>query len=431
MKKIIIGFFAILGIVILVMGYRVYYVFSFNKQLEKISLDDYDGRGAVKLRDDNFPDYLIKFMADDDLKGKTSNLETLLPDKDKIFDHEAVNKLVTATEAEFSAQNIDDFKQIVPIIKNKMKETKKSTAPSFSESENFPSSPTFKTMRATARYWYMISRVLEQKKDYETSLYLSHAIFYITKDCQSNYSNSGSLINKMICVALNNIACNSIMYWASRPKPQCKELSKEVAKDILDFVKNEYPLSVTIEHESLLIEDVLNSFATKKGGSIYAKLVKSNAYKVILDICYNEPKKNFDKPIYEIKKQMKEFSEKREKLLDDDSAYLITNALLNPDKAVAIMIFNLASPNFSKAKEAYEASLAKMEMTAIALAINSFICEKKKYPESMDELSEWFGSKLPNNRITNEPYELDFKGTHVLYNNSILGNEFYFDFSEN
>ena len=171
MKKIIIGFFAILGIVILVMGYRVYYVFSFNKQLEKISLDDYDGRGAVKLRDDNFPDYLIKFMADDDLKGKTSNLETLLPDKDKIFDHEAVNKLVTATEAEFSAQNIDDFKQIVPIIKNKMKETKKSTAPSFSESENFPSSPTFKTMRATARYWYMISRVLEQKKDYETSLY--------------------------------------------------------------------------------------------------------------------------------------------------------------------------------------------------------------------------------------------------------------------
>ena len=296
MKKIIIGFFAILGIVILVMGYRVYYVFSFNKQLEKISLDDYDGRGAVKLRDDNFPDYLIKFMADDDLKGKTSNLETLLPDKDKIFDHEAVNKLVTATEAEFSAQNIDDFKQIVPIIKNKMKETKKSTAPSFSESENFPSSPTFKTMRATARYWYMISRVLEQKKDYETSLYLSHAIFYITKDCQSNYSNSGSLINKMICVALNNIACNSIMYWASRPKPQCKELSKEVAKDILDFIKNEYPLSVTIEHESLLIEDVLNSFATKKGGSIYAKLVKSNAYKVILDICYNEPKKNFDKP---------------------------------------------------------------------------------------------------------------------------------------
>ena len=228
---------------------------------------------------------------------------------------------------------------------------------------------------------------------------------------------------------MNDIACNSIMYWASRPKHQCKELSKEVAKDILDFVKNEYPLSVTIENEILLLEDVLNNFAKKKGGSKYANLLRSNAYKEMLNILYNEPKKSFDKPIYEIKKEMKEFSEKREKLLNEDSTYLITKALLNPDKAVAIMVFDLASPDFPKAKETCEASLAKMEMTAIALVINSFVCEKNKYPESMSELSEWFGSGLPKNRITNEPYELDFKGTHVLYNNSVPGKEFYFDFS--
>ena len=428
MKKTIFGILAVFGIVVLVLVYRVYYVFSFNKQLEKISFDDYDGRGAVKLIDDNFPDYLIKFMADDNIKEKTSDLEKLLPQKDNIFDRKTINQLVTNTEAKFSAQNIDEFKQIVRIIKNKMKETKNSVAPSFSESEKFPSSPTFKTLRATARYWSIMSRALEKKNDYETSLYLSHAIFYITKDCQSNYSNGGSLISKMICVAINNIACNSIMYWACRPKPQCKELSKEVAKDILDFVKNEYPLSVAIEHESLLIEDVLDNFA-KKGKSIYAKILKSNGYKELVDICYNEPKKFLDKPIYEIKKQMEEFSKKREKMLNYDSASLFTNALLNPEKAVAIQIFNLASPNFSKAKESCEASLAKMEMTAIALAINSFIGEKNKYPKSMDELSEWFGSKLPNNRITNEPYELDFKGKHVLYNNSISNNEFYFDFS--
>ena len=273
MKKTIFGILAVFGIVVLVLVYRVYYVFSFNKQLEKISFDDYDGRGAVKLIDDNFPDYLIKFMADDNIKEKTSDLEKLLPQKDNIFDRKTINQLVTNTEAKFSAQNIDDFKQIVRIIKIKMKETKNSVAPSFSESEKFPSSPTFKTLRATARYWSIMSRALEKKNDYETSLYLSHAIFYISKDFQSNYSNSGSLINKMICVAINNIACNSIMYWASRPKPQCKELSKEVAKDILDFVKNEYPLSVAIEHESLLIEDVLDNFA-KKGnfrGNFYKK----------------------------------------------------------------------------------------------------------------------------------------------------------------
>ena len=428
MKKIIIGILAVFGIVVLVLGYKVYCAFSFFRQAKSMSNSDLEGRAAIKLNDDNFPDYSIKFMANDDLKAKISKLEKLLPDKDKIFDREKANQLVTATEAEFSSQSVDDFKQIVSIIKNKMKETKKSVAPSFKESENFPSSPTFKTMKATARYWYMISRALEKKKDYETSLYLSHAIFYISKDFLTDYVNSCSLINKMISIAINNIACDSIMYWASRPKPQYKELSKEIAKDILDFVKNEYPLSVYIEHESLLLEEVFSNLA-KKGSSMFAKLLKTNAYKEMMNICFNEPMKFFDKPIYEIKKEMKEYSEEIDKLLNNGSSTSITNILFNPEKAVAITFFSMSSPNFSKAKESCESSLAKMEMTAIALAINSFVCEKKKYPKSMDELSEWFGSKLPNNRITNEPYELDFKGTHVLSNNSISNYEFFFDFS--
>ena len=70
-----------------------------------------------------------------------------------------------------------------------------------------------------------------------------------------------------------------------------------------------------------------------------------------------------------------------------------------------------------------------MEITAIALAINSFVCEKKKYPQSMNELSQWFGRELPKNRITNEPYELDFEGEHVIYNKSIPDKETFFDFS--
>jgi hypothetical protein len=427
MKKIIIGFLAVFGIVVFVLGYKVYYAFSFFRQAKSMSNSDLEGRAAIKLNDDNFPDYSIKFMANDDLKVKISKLEKLLPEKGKIFDREKANQLVIATEAEFSSQSIDDFKQIVSIIKNKMKETKKLVAPSFKESENFPSSPTFKTMRATARYWYMISRLLEQKKDYETSLYLSHAIFYISKDFLTDYVNSSSLINKMISIAINNIACDSIMYWASRPKPQYKDLSKEIAKDILDFVKNEYPLSVYIEHENCLLEDILSNFA-KKGSLMFVKLLKSSEYKEMSNKCFNEPMKFFDKPIYEIKKQMNEYSEEHYKLLNNESSSLIT-ILVNPEKAVTVTFFSMYSPDFSKAKESCEASLAKMEMTAIALAINSFVCEKKKYPKSMDELSEWFGSKLPNNRITNEPYELDFKGTHVFSNNSISNYEFFFDFS--
>ena len=39
MKKTIFGILAVFGIVVVVLVYRVYYVFSFNKQLEKISFD--------------------------------------------------------------------------------------------------------------------------------------------------------------------------------------------------------------------------------------------------------------------------------------------------------------------------------------------------------------------------------------------------------
>ena len=61
-------------------------------------------------------------MVDKDTKAKLFKFRELLPEKDNLYDREVADKLVVAAEAEFSAQNIDDFKQIVPIIKNKMKD---------------------------------------------------------------------------------------------------------------------------------------------------------------------------------------------------------------------------------------------------------------------------------------------------------------------
>ena len=149
----------------------------------------------------------------------------------------------------------------------------------------------------------------------------------------------------------------------------------------------------------------------------------------MVDFCYKEPMSFLSKPIYEIKNELKKYSEQHDKLLNTDTSEYVFCYLLSPEWGLVKLWGGLGTHDFAKAKESCEASLAKMEMTAIALAINSFVCEKKEYPKSMDELSEWFGSKLPNNRITNEPYELDFKGAHVLSNNSIKDKEFYFDFS--
>ncbi len=396
--------------------------------MENIPDSDYKGRMLPKNNDDNFPDYLIQFMVDKDIKDKLYKIRDLLPEKDKIFDREAVDKLVVTAEAEFSAQNINDFKKIVPIIKNKMKETKNSVLVSFRESENYPYSPDYFTIMRTVKYWSIMSRMLEHRKEYEASLLLSHALLYLIKDLQTDYMDSCSLPCRLICFNFLDTACDSIMIWASRPKPQCKELSKEVAKDILDFVENDYPLSNYTENELLNVEEFVD-YLIDKGHSIFLNVRRSSSYKKMINLCYKEPASFLDKPIYEIKKELKKYSEQHDKLVNTGVAAYVFYYLLSPEKGLVMLWGGLGTYDFAKAKESCEASLAKMEMTAIALAINSFYCEKNEYPKSIDELSEWFGRELPKNRITNEPYELDFNGTHVLSNNSIKDKEFFFDFS--
>ena len=435
MKKVIIGFFAVfavLGILVVLVGYRYYDFYFFRKRIESFPPFqgfDYFGRFEGMHNDDNFPYYLNKFWVDKEKQDKLSDLLRSIPEKDKLFQKDAIEKLIQTANPLIS-NDLYIFNEIVPVIKNKMKETKNSTPVSFKDSEKNPDSPRFKTIKDAAKYWFIVSRMLEQRKEFETSLYLSHAVFYLLKDNQTIYKDSGSLLNEMGNVAASDIACNAILIWASAPKPQCREQSKEVAKDILDFVNNEYPFSHFIEFELLASEDFIDHYANK-GDHMFFKLRKSSSYEEIKKFCFKDPMKFFDKPIYEIKKELAEWSEQRNKFLREFTPTdYVFYLLFNPSKMLGLYLARDWSADFKKAKEIYEASLTKMEMTAIALAINSFVCEKNRYPESMDELSEWFGTKLPNNRITNEPYKLDFNGKHVLYNNSVIGKEIYFDFSK-
>ena len=178
MKKKIISIAAVFIIIFIFLCYRFFSVYSLYAELVNLPESDYDGRIKIENNDDKFPEYLVKFMPDNKKRDKIYDLVSLIPERDNLFQKEATEKLIQTATPLFS-DDLDSFKEIVPIIKDKIKETKHSTPPSFKESESYPPAPTFSTMRATARYWSIMSRMLEQKKDYETSLYLSHAIFYL------------------------------------------------------------------------------------------------------------------------------------------------------------------------------------------------------------------------------------------------------------
>ncbi len=431
-KKIIIGILVFLCALFAFVGFRAYVSYSIYKMIK--SEDFYDKckefytRNIDDFKDkdvgnNNFPDYLKNFYNYDYIMEnykKFTKLEILTPivkfdnqPKVELYDIEANKRLLFEAEAMFG-KNVDNFKNIVPIIKNKMKEKKINIPPNYKESESFPIPPNLRVFSVNVNYWYIISRLLEDRKEYETSLYLSLASLYLSRDIRANYKNSGSPLMHYIGVSAYRKGCDSIFVWASKPKPEYKELSKAIAKDILELVKNDYPFSKVVEFDYYAFCDALKSFEAEVS-TIYSIFPNSSECNKILDVFYKKPMTYYDKPLYEIKNEIKYSFDYFDKLAKTENSDFFYYACCNPEMLLCLgLIFNF-EPYFEKNKHTNETGLAKMEMAAIALAINSYYCENNKCPESMEELSKWFGSELPKNRLTNKPYVLDFEGKHVLY----------------
>ena len=305
-----------------------------------------------------------------------------------------------------------------------------------------PIPPTFETIKETAIYWYLLSRYLEKEKEYKNSLILSQGIFYLSRDWEREYSDQYISIIKTMTQEICRIGCKSILIWASKPKPQDYTLSKNLAKDILEFVKSEYPPSLNLRYERKEFEDNLNSRGIpnqyKEEYNLIDSLRSTKAYKNLLDDIYEKPQAFIDKPLYEIRNELEAYKDKLNDLFGSLSKSNINISLIiRPEETLILHLLNQREHDYIKMKKSHEQKLADLEFTAIALAINSYASENNKMPESMEELSKWFGQELPRNRLTNEPYVIDLKGEHLLYNKGIneIANleskntdDIYFDF---
>ena len=298
---------------------------------------------------------------------------------------------------------------------------------SIESSYAFP--PSVKTIKETAIYWYLLSRHLEKINDYENSLKLSQAILYLSRTFERNYYMEYVSSNKRNFQEISRIGCKSILVWASKPKPQNYILSKDVAKDILDFVKTEYPISFDIKQFRKYLEKEMTpeeSHSDLDYYQYYYNVVFStkstSGCKKALDEVYESPLAFIDKPLYDINSELYNYHIKTKSLLNSLSpARQYLSLFLYPDYTLTVQLIKLRNPNFIKMKLEYEQKLSDLEFTAIALAVNSYASQNNKMPESMAELSKWFGEELPKNRLTNKPYVLDLKGEHLLYNKGING----------
>lgn len=307
----------------------------------------------------------------------------------------------------------------------------------------YPIPPKFETIKETAIYWYLLSRYLEKTNDNQSSLILSVGILYAARDLEREFDDGYIASHKTFTREICRIGCKSILLWASKPKPDNFELSKDLAKDILEYVKSENPASLIIKYNRIIFEKVFNNDVLenlhKKEYYILSSIRSTKDYSNVIYELYEEPLEFIDKPLYEINKELNNYKKNIDKLFDSLSKSKINISLVTkPEKTIMLHLIYLRGHDFASMKKYHEQKLAELEFTAIALAINSYASQNGKLPNSMEELSKWFGQELPKNRLTNEPYVLDLKGKHLLYNKGIDGienldskdtDDIYFDFA--
>ena len=424
MKKVKIVFWVIFAIIAFL---AINFIRTFNL-LRNFNDNTKDMKGQLNARfnDNNFPEFSKKFLwvkKDDTITTFSENT---------LYDTEYNKKIIEETE-KYLPENLKEYQtELAPSILELMKKEKTKKYPTAEETEKYPESPKHKSVRQTVRFWANLSLVFGEKGDYKTSLLIAHGIFYLTREILSSYCDSGNMMHKMLSVSYLKLASKSILVWASHPHPECAELSKTVAKDILKFVETDYPLSRNIEYIKYSIDTILK-YLSQKTSLVGSNVFNKSYYKEVIDLFVNEPLKLESKSYYEVKDEYAKFSKKVEDAINTGKYdKVFPNYFINPEKAIVYYLARMFWFKHISTKTTIEDSLAYMEFAAVALLINSYYCQNGNLPQSMEELEKWFGQKLPVSRLDNKPYVIDTNGKHLLtfkhMSNNFSENQLYFDF---
>ena len=245
--------FFILSIIVFV-GSRYLLTESRIRKCQEINID-LKRKTRTEFEEKNYPSFAKDFAFNGDFQ--------YLPEiKDHaIFDlQEKENYFKNLSK--ITPDNLDDFKvKLVPEILKLMEDKKTDEYPSTEESFKNPYRPSNRSIDATIDYWCGISYLFEKKGDFITSLLIKHGALYLIRELELNYGNCNDLWFKFkVTCQSNKLASLAIIEWASKPHPECKELSKKVALDILEIVKLDCNLTRYVEYSKYLAEQVFDRF---------------------------------------------------------------------------------------------------------------------------------------------------------------------------
>ena len=417
----------IISVIVLFFVYRIYIIYSSIQKIQAINSMDFQYAldNYKKPNPDDIPAFAKKFRINENYE---KDLFTFFNAYrfDSTSKNEENQKKYKETFEDLKYKitfNLDDFKnELIPYLLARLNDNKDMVFPSFEERKSLPNAPEYKTFENIAKYWVFISRFFEEQGDNDSSLLLFYGIITLLMDYETQYKDNYYPISEM---NIAELGCDSILVWASRPKPQNIEMSKKVANALLKFAKTDYNFSNYLKKRKIEFEDSMQYSLKHNFYPHLSSLYKSKMMEEALNYIFEDPLKQADKPYYEIKNYLEKYTKRKieaDKFVStayySNLGILNSTFLLHPEKTVYENIISKKSLYLELLKRAYEQKLAIIELTAIALAINSYYCEKNTLPKTMEELSLWFGKELPKDRITNKTYIITDTG-FTLFNEGI------------
>ena len=414
MKKIIGIILLVLAIPAIFIGYKIVHMYNFISSTKGNGSAKAEAYVQDRIDDNNVPDYAKGLMFVQDNKPK-SKVDVYDFSHKEWYDAEVINEVLQNIK-DLPVPSLEKYPEVMTSnLKDKIGKCKsKNELVSFEESENQPAKPSRKLMRASLRNWCRTSIYYSMNKDPETALLIAYAILDFSQRLNLDYYKCYAMIEQSINGAYIKIAYPAIMVCISKPLTANVALTKAMAKDILVMAANDSKKSIDLicKYEVYALEKMLMLMGDN-GKNIIGKLLETKEFKDTIKAYNNILKQCEDRSNTEIVADSSISSAYNKYAAKYTPYESILKTFWNPEQAVTNIMVSMGLPPIPKIAETKEAKLATLEFYAVALAINSYVSDKKMLPKSISEVEKWFGQSLPLNRYTNEAYEIEREAEYI------------------
>lgn len=405
-----------LGLVLTLRAGMMYYmVNSVSAQLEVLDKQKEVKRQPTFEFSKGF--YYSDYYSEKDKNAPTFGRQWLITDSPYMRNDGATREEVVKEVKKHLPKNYADFASKLPRAVLAELDAADISRPEFEVPAYDVPMPNLKEYRHTSRFWGDLGRLMLDEGKENSALALAAGILLLSHNLDRSPETGALILSRMISIAIRNIGNSLLLEQAN----QTQMSAKQIKGWILRFQKLRQgllPLSDAYKTEAKFYE-------------IAGKFLVANGYysgRILLN-----NKKAFDKFAEKTTDKLMEVDKlpysKQSAVYDEVATHfdglfedlkigpsLIMNVLLSPSKMIVKNFGFNFFPNFNRAYQS-QAKTEQLADGAIAvLIIKAYEAENKAFPESLQQVEDWYGEKLPRDIFADmAPLQFNKEGPKQLF----------------